>query len=199
MLEDQNLYTIRDGIISEFEAKLKTVTVEKENEEGDIINSSIKIILSILDDEYLVLENKRITANYDVHVRNTAQLGSEGANEANGYRLFINGGTSWLEVDQIKVRDGLPSQEYIETTYSNLSSLISLKQLQPHKWYLITDYRNPWKLYVDKVSFNRPILVRALTNSSFYEEGMLFKDRRVTLKFDPFYNVKFSKVLKDEV
>ena len=197
VLEDQNLYTIQDGIISEFEAKLKTVTVEKENEEGDIINSSIKIILSILDDEYLVLENKRITANYDVHVRSTAQLGSEGANEANGYRLFINGGTSWLEVDQIKVRDGLPSQEYIETTYANLSSLISLKQLQPHKWYLITDYRNPWKLYVDKISFNRPILVRALTNSSFYKEGMLFKDRRVTIQFDPLYNVTFSKVRKD--
>ena len=50
VLEDNNLYTIKNGIISEFEAKLKTVTVEKENEEGETINSSIKIILSVLDD-----------------------------------------------------------------------------------------------------------------------------------------------------
>jgi hypothetical protein len=72
VLENNTLYVIRDGNISEFEAKLKTVTVEKENEHGEVINSSIKIVLSILDQEYLVLENKRITANYDVHVKTSA-------------------------------------------------------------------------------------------------------------------------------
>jgi hypothetical protein len=33
----------------------------------------------------------------------------------------------------------------------------------------------------------RPILVRALTKSSIYTEGQLFKDRRVTIQYDVNY------------
>lgn len=200
VLENSTLYTIKDGTITEFEAKLKTVTVEKEMEQGESINSSIKIVLAVSDDEYIILQDKRVTINYDVHVRTTAQLGSEGANESRGYRLFLDGDTSWLEVDKINVRDGIPNQEYLETTYYDLVSLIKLNQLQPHKWYLITDYQNPWKLPADNTIFNRPILIRALTTSSFYKEGTLFKDRRVSLIFDPFATKEFSKIkINDEV
>jgi hypothetical protein len=49
VLDTKTLYTIKDGVIEEFEAKLKTVTVDKETVEGEIINSSVKIVLSILD------------------------------------------------------------------------------------------------------------------------------------------------------
>jgi hypothetical protein len=48
------LYTVKNGDIKEFEAQLKTVTVEKEETGGGMISSE-KIVLSILDDEYLIL------------------------------------------------------------------------------------------------------------------------------------------------
>ena len=198
VLENNTLYVIRDGNISEFEAKLKTVTVEKENEQGEVINSSIKIVLSILDQEYLVLENKRITANYDVHVKTSAQLGSEGADALTGYRLFIDGGTSRLEVDEITVRNGLPSQEYLEITFEDLMTLYHNARLKPHQWYLIKDYQNPWRIPAMSQAFDRPILIRALTSESFYQEGQLFKDRRVTINFDPTFQRFIKGIISNQ-
>ena len=45
--DTKQIYTVRDGIFEEFQATLKTVTVEEEEEQGDVINSSVKIVLSI--------------------------------------------------------------------------------------------------------------------------------------------------------
>lgn len=187
VLEDNKLYTVKEGIVAEFEAKLQTVTVKEENEEGEVINSSFQIVLSILDDEYLVLKDRRITANYDVHVKTSAQLGSENADEYTGYRLYFDKGKSCLDVDKINVRDGLPNQDYVEVTFEELQLLISTNRLIPHEWYLITDYQNPWKLPKNSFIHNRPILIKALTSSTFYSEGQLFKDQRVIIKYDPSY------------
>jgi hypothetical protein len=46
---------------------------------GDVINGSVKLVLSIQNEEYLVLADHRITANYSIHVRDSAQIGSEEA------------------------------------------------------------------------------------------------------------------------
>jgi hypothetical protein len=59
-------------------------------------------------------------------------LGSEGADALTGYRLFIDGGTSRLEVDEITVRNGLPSQEYLEITFEDLMTLYYNARLKPH-------------------------------------------------------------------
>ena len=194
VLEDNNLYIINEGIISEFEAKLKTVTVEKEEEKGEVINSSLQIILSVLDEEYVILKDKRITVNKDIHVKDYAQLGSENADAYNGYRLYIDKGISKLDIDEINVRNGLSIQSYVETTFSNLSTLISTGTLQPNQWYLITDYQNHWKLVINNDSFNRPILVQARTNSSLFKEGRLFKDQTVVINYDAFYNESINQL-----
>jgi hypothetical protein len=55
VLNTKTLYTIKDGVIEEFEAKLKTVSVDNTSVEGDVISGKVKLILSILDDEYLIL------------------------------------------------------------------------------------------------------------------------------------------------
>ena len=199
VIEDGNLYTIKNGHISEFEAKLKTVTVEKEEEQGEIINSNIQIILSVLDEEYILLKDRRITLNQDIHVKEHAQLGSENADQNKGYRLYIDGDTSKLDVDEINVRNGLPSLEYIEVTFEKLDLLITNKELKPNQWYLISDYQNPWKLIVTAESFNRPILVKARTSSSLCEEGVLFKDQTVTLHYDPSYKEKVIQFNGDEI
>jgi hypothetical protein len=46
---------------------------------GDVINGSVKLVLSVQNEEYLVLADHRITANYSIHVRESAQIGSEEA------------------------------------------------------------------------------------------------------------------------
>lgn len=187
VLEDNNLYTIKEGTVSEFEAKLKTVTVEKEEEQGEIINSSLQIILSVLDEEYIVLKDKQIIVNKDIRVKDYAQIGSENADVNQGYRLYIDKGKSYLDVDKINVREGIPQEQYIEVTFSELRMLMQSYKLIPHSWYLVTDYQSPWKIPKRDVLNNRPILIRALTGSSFYKDGQLFKDRRVTIQYDPLY------------
>lgn len=187
VLENNTLYTIKEGIINEFEAKIKTITVEQNNSGEGLINNSVKITLSVANDEYFILTDNKILAQKSIHVKNSEQLGSEEANESRGYRLYIDRGISYLDVDKINVRLGLPSQEYIEILHEDLLHAIKYELLEPHRWYLITDFQNHWKLPKHNLNFVRPILVRALTTSTFYKEGLLFKDRRVTIQYDPFY------------
>ena len=185
VLSDQNLYTIKDGVVTEFEAKLKTVTVDKEQNEGEVIKSNVKIVLSVLDTEYIVVGSGQVLVKYPLVISESAAIESENANDARGYRLYIDSNGSHLDVDYINVRTGLPFTEYISITYEEFMNRMGLAQLVPHQWYLIEDYKNPWKLVGE--SDYRPILIRALTGSMLYPEGKLFKDQRVVLTYDPHY------------
>lgn len=192
--ENKTLYTIKDGVIEEFEAKLKTVTVEKGSDNNrEVINSDVKIVLSILDDEYLVLADQRITANYSIHVNNSAQIGSESADKTKGYRLYIDGDTSYLDVDEINVRNGLTSTQYQELSFYDFDSLIKESKLKAHNWYLISDFQNHWKLPIQNSKFNRPILVRALNENTLYEKGYLFSNHNIEIKYDPLYQEKIKQ------
>lgn len=192
VLENKTLYTVQNGVIEEFEAKLKTISVEKEEEQegGDVINGSVKLTLSVDDFEYILLTNDRITLNKSIHINKAMSIGSEGADENNGYRLYVDGGTSILDVDKIRVREGIPYKDYVEISYDKLYTDVQSGSLTPHQWYLIVDFQNHWKLVQEDITSNRPILLRALTNSSFYEQGYLFSDRRVLIKYD--YNFQPS-------
>lgn len=201
VIENKTLYTVKNGQIEEFEAKLKTITVNETFEEGvKIINSPVKIILSILDEEYLVLADQRITANYSIHVKDSAQIGSENADKTQGYRLYIEGGTSWLDVDEINVRNGIKVSQYKEVTYTQFKELLDSNNLEAHIWYLITDFQNHWRLVKQNKDYDRPILVRALTTSSLYEWGYLFRDHRIKIKYDPKFEETITQtVIIDEV
>ena len=191
------LYTIKNGYIEEFKASLTSIAVDNNQFEGDVINGKVKLVLSVADDEYLVLADQRITANYSIHVKDSAQIGSEEADETKGYRLYIDKGTSWLEVDEINVRNGIKFKLYEEVTFENLAKLISSNDLKPHAWYLITDFQNHWNLTSDS-DFKRPILVRALTQNSLYEWGYLFRDHRIKLKYDYTFQENITRTIQDE-
>lgn len=192
VISDQTLYTVKDGVITEFEAKLKTVTVEKEQQEGEVINSDVKIVLTVSDLEYLVVGQGQILVNYPMRIKDTAGIESTNASTTAGYRLYIDSQGSHLDIDYLNVRKGLPNTEFIETPFEEFYQKLTQGQLQAHKWYLITDYQNPWQL--KKASSNtRPILVRALTSSSLYPEGKLYNDQRIIISYDPQY-VKDVKV-----
>lgn len=189
--DTKTLYTISDGIIEEFSAKLKTVTEEKKEEtEGNLINDNVKIILSIAESEYLSLLDQTIIANYPIILKNQGQLCSEGATDTFGFNLYMSGNKSYLDVDNINVRSGLPVEEYITITYDELYLLYSSNSLIPHKWYLISDFQNHWKLIKQNSTYNRPILIRALSANSFYPEGELFDDRRIKIQYDITFNPK---------
>ena len=196
VLETKTLYTIKNSVIEEFEAKLKIVTVENGTSEGDQVNSTDKIVLSILDDEYLILADQRITANYSIHVRDSAQIGSENADKTQGYRLYIEGGTSYLDVDKINVRKGLGSVQYQEITFDDLKQLINNKSLVPHEWYLLTDFQNHWKMSVISKN-NRPLLIRALDESNLYETGYLFQNHKICIKYNPNYQESINQIQTD--
>ena len=193
VMDTKTLYTVQNGIIAEFEAKMKTGSVnESESETSNIINDSVQIVLSIDGQQYLVLTDEMITAKQSIQVHTNAQISSEGANSSQGYRLFIDGGTSVLEVDEIRVRNGIPKDDYTKITYSKLRDKIDRYELSPNMWYLIEDFQNHWKLPAEDNKYNRPILIRAITDHSFYNEGLLFQDQRITIHYDPNYQEMFQ-------
>ena len=185
-MDTKTLYTVQNGIIEEFEAKLKTISVDG-SETSNVINDSVQIVLSINEQQYLVLTDGKIIVNQSIHMHQAVQIGSEGANSHQGYRLFIDGGTSVLEVDEIRVRNGIPQNDYVDISYSELCSKLNTNNLSPNTWYRIRDFQNHWKLLADSPAYNRPILIRALTNNSFYKEGLLFSDQRVSIQYDVNY------------
>ena len=192
VLEDKQLYTIKDGIIEQFEAVLKTVTVEKENENGEVIQSSQKIVLQVLEQDYLVLESNQIICNKDL-VLNNSQLCFQGSSETYGFRVYMNNNQSTLEVDNLRIRNNSSKQDYIEITYTELKNLIIQGKLEQHKWYLIKDFKNHWNLNTSKV---RPILVQAQDSSSLCRQGYLYNCKDVVINYD--YNFYTTVVINEQ-
>lgn len=182
--ETKTLYTINDSKIEEFEAKLKTVEVKQESKEGEVINSSYKVVLQVLENDYLILESDKIIAAKPLYISKTEEFGSEGSSDFEGYRFYIQGNKSYLDVDYINVREGLPIQEYHEVTYENVLYLCKLNQLIPFDLYAIMDYQNPWKIPANTNVNNRPILLRALSENCLSSEGTLLHDRSVHIRYD---------------
>ena len=196
VLENNNLYTINNGNISEFEAKIQTVTVENaeiseneisQNDYGDQINGSVQIKLSVANSDYLLLSNNQIEFKKPIIIEDNLYISSKNYNDVSGYKLYNNEGMFQLDIDKINIRQEINGPFYISVTFSQLLNLISSNSLQKHKWYLITDFQNHWKLPSNSVEFNRPILVKALTSNSLYKEGCLFENQNIKIHYDVTY------------
>lgn len=184
VIETQTLYTIQNGTISEFEAKLKTITVEKEQENGEVINNSVKLVLAISDDEYVTLQENSVIINKDLKISQEHCVCSEGASDYSGYRLYLQEGVSYLDIDVLNVRQTYVSKDYEEVTFRELMIKLNAFLLQPGMWYAITDYQNHWQ-FANLDAPYRPILVQAYTANSLYKEGKLLHDRSVLIHYDP--------------
>lgn len=104
VIDSKTLYTIKNGLIEEFEAKLQTITVEEQIDQGNKINNSVEIVLSIKDKDYIILSNDIIRINNSVYVKDNAQICSENYSSDKGYCLSIINGESHLDIDTINVR-----------------------------------------------------------------------------------------------
>jgi hypothetical protein len=102
--DTKQIYTVREGIFEEFQATLKTVTVEEEEEQGDVINSSVKIVLSIASLEHLVITSNRIYSNTSIYVKDSEKVCSETSAEDRGYRLYIERDVAHIDSDVVNAR-----------------------------------------------------------------------------------------------
>lgn len=102
--DTKQIYTVREGIFEEFQATLKTVTVEEEEERGDVINSSVKIVLSIASLEHLVITSNRIYSNTSIYVKDSEKVCSETSSEDRGYRLYIERDVAHIDSDVVNAR-----------------------------------------------------------------------------------------------
>ena len=122
VIENKTIYTIKDSLIEEFTGKLKTITVtnESSNNSSNDINSTSRVVLSVLDDQYLILSDQRISSNYSLYLNNSAQLGSDGSDSTQGYRLYNNNGIAFLDIDKVNVRKSLIFEQNKEITLSDI-------------------------------------------------------------------------------
>lgn len=101
VIENNSLYKIINKEIINFQANVEQIEVEQtEEEEGKIINSSFKIILSISDNQYIILSNSEIKINHPLIIGKNSEIHSE----ENEFRLYVQDGISYLDIDVIKER-----------------------------------------------------------------------------------------------
>lgn len=137
---NNKLYTINKGIITEY----STNNILQEN--GDIIQCNTiqgdKFLKFLVGDfSYMVMQDLKITLHKNLVVDDNIQITSKNATEDFGFRLWQNQDKSILEIDTLKLRN------YPEPiTYNELVSLISESKLKPAKYYLLTDFQNPWEV-----------------------------------------------------
>ena len=108
VLETNTLYTINNKVLTPIQSNIQSVAVENNinNQEG-IINSFTKIIICINSEEYITLFNNFIEINKSIRIKDSEQICSENSNNDSGYRLYIDNNQSYLDIDNINVRNGL--------------------------------------------------------------------------------------------
>ncbi len=140
-VEDVNkLYIAKQGKLTEY--VVTTTTTNTESSEISIKKEPLYIeeySLCVGETEYIKCYSSEIKMLMPVTMHDMLQ--SESATDQFGYRLYMDNNKSIFEIDIIKQRE---YPEYI--TYNKLETLIIDKQLQSKKYYLITDFQNPWEV-----------------------------------------------------
>lgn len=140
-VEDINkLYIAKQGKLTEY--VITTTATNTESSEISIKKEPLYIeeySLWVGETEYIKCYSSEIKMLMPVTMHDMLQ--SESATDQFGYRLYMDNNKSIFEIDIIKQRE---YPEYI--TYNKLETLIIDKQLQSKKYYLITDFQNPWEV-----------------------------------------------------
>lgn len=106
VLETNTLYTIKDSIINPIQ-NINSVVVENDEfyENNENIKSSTKIIIS----DYVIFDPEQLIINKSVYIKDSEKICSENASSDKGYKLYIQNGNSYLDIDYINVRYNNPA------------------------------------------------------------------------------------------
>lgn len=159
------------------------------NESGYVQSLVENLVLETQDGNQILIENSQVTIKPKLICSNIA---SEGASSIKGYRIYLDGGESVIEVDNLILRKGIRPTE---VTYDELTSLIAEENLQFNNYYLITDFQNEWELTSadniidegDNINI-RPLVVRALSNSTLDIKAMFVDNPEWEVWYDVSYN-----------
>lgn len=113
VIETNTLYTIKDGVISEFTAKLDSVTVETNEIQENVIKGSLKIILQVNDTPYIIMSDEIISVQKPLIIKDNCPLQSEFYTDNQGYKIYMKDNISYLDIDIINIRKKLLSPDNI--------------------------------------------------------------------------------------
>lgn len=211
--EDTNkLYIAKQGRLTEY-AVTNTVA-NTESSESSIEKEPLYIeeySLCVGEVEYIKCYGSEIKMLMPVIMHNMFQ--SESATDQFGYRLYMDNNKSIFEIDIIKQR------EYPEhITYSKLETLIIDKQLQPKKYYLITDFQNPWEVTWEDEPFYyedqyeeinsvkhlkgkrnaTKLIIKAINSDTIEKQVWTPMYPNWVIHYDPFFKGPEHKVMEDD-
>lgn len=157
--------------------------------------------------------NNTITSDTSFNgVLSSNKLQSIGASPSSGYRIYTEAGESFMETDNLLVRNGINS---ISISYSEFVEMLNDKSLTPFSTYIINDFQNEWELTIEEDTITedvqasdedetipvietyknvRPLIVTAISSSEISGEVMYQDNPLWKLSYDPYYTNTFQVI-----
>lgn len=157
--------------------------------------------------------NNTITSDTSFNgVLSSNKLQSIGASPSSGYRIYTEAGESFMETDNLLVRNGINS---ISISYSEFVEMLNDKSLTPFSTYIIKDFQNEWELTIEEDTITedvqasdedetipvietyknvRPLIVTAISSSEISGEVMYQDNPLWKLSYDPYYTNTFQVI-----
>lgn len=166
--------------------------------------------------------NNTITSDTSFNgVLSSNKLQSIGASPSSGYRIYTEAGESFIETDNLLVRNGINS---ISTSYSEFVEMLSDKSLTPFSTYIINDFQNEWELTIEEDTMTedvqasdedgnklwqdedetipvietyknvRPLIVTAISSSEISGEVTYQDNPLWKLSYNPYYTNTFQVI-----
>ena len=166
--------------------------------------------------------NNTITSDTSFNgVLSSNKLQSIRASPSSGYRIYTEAGESFIETDNLLVRNRINS---ISTSYSEFVEMLNDKSLTPFSTYIINDFQNEWELTIEEDTITedvqasdedgnrlwqdedetipvietyknvRPLIVTAISSSEISGEVMYQDNPLWKLSYDPYYTNTFQVI-----
>lgn len=157
LVDQANYSLLLEGYFSESGNKLiignetDGIEIYAERDEKHI-DSSTDIIISINDKDTLIISNDETKLNSNLIMGSdkeivTDTIRNDGGSEDNGFLMEMDGGESWLYVDNIVVRNDPNS--FVDTEYSEILTKIEKGSLEPGVKYRF-DFMNEWDMLEER-------------------------------------------------
>ena len=203
LVDQANYSLLLEGYFSENGNKLVIgnetdgIEIYAERDEKHI-DSSTDIIISINDKDTLAISNDETKLNSNLVIGNGKEIvantiRNDGGSKDNGFLMEIDGGESWLYVDNIVVRNDPDS--FVDTDYSDIINKIEEGSLNPGVKYRF-DFMNEWDMleereedsFEDGLFLNKNVyklVVTAVSHTELSKHAYFYEYPQWELEYDP--------------